>query len=51
MTPQSTELKAENGCLVWSFDIRNAGTGATYAVIIDAGNGAAISVNGQTPAK
>jgi hypothetical protein len=51
MVPQSTELKAENGCLVWSFDIRNAGTGVTYAVIIDAGNGAAISVNGQTPAK
>ncbi|HST28919.1 MAG TPA: hypothetical protein VLK26_11190 [Rudaea sp.] len=51
MAPQSTELKAENGCLIWSFDIRNAGTGATYAVIVDAGNGAVISVNGQSPAK
>jgi hypothetical protein len=51
MAPQSTELKAVNGCLIWSFDIRNAGTGATYEVMIDAGNGAVISVNGQTPGK
>ena len=51
MAPQSTELKAVNGCLIWSFDIRNAGTGATYEVFIDAGNGAVISVNGQAPAK
>ena len=51
MVPQSTELKAENGCLIWSLDIRNAGTGATYEVIIDAGNGAVISINGQTPGK
>lgn len=50
MTTQSATLEAEHGCLVWSFDIRNAGTGATYGVSIDAGNGAVLSVTGDTAA-
>ena len=44
MAIKSARLAAENGCLIWSFEIRNAGTEAIHEVAIDAGNGAVLSV-------
>ena len=51
MTIKSAELEAEHGCLIWSFDIRNAGTEAIHEVAIDAGNGAVLSVTDETTAQ
>ncbi|HEY7873475.1 MAG TPA: hypothetical protein VIC31_12240 [Rudaea sp.] len=51
MTIESAELEAEHGCLIWSFDIRNAGSAAIHEVAIDAGNGKLLSVTSETPAQ
>ena len=51
MTIKSAELEAEHGCLIWSFDIRNAGTEAIHEVAIDAGNGAVLSITDETAAQ
>jgi uncharacterized membrane protein YkoI len=38
------ELESENGCLIWTFDLRIAGKSGVQEVHIDAGNGNVLSV-------
>jgi uncharacterized membrane protein YkoI len=38
------ELESENGCLIWTFDLRVAGKSGVQEVHIDAGNGNILSV-------
>ena len=38
------ELESENGCLIWTFDLRVAGKSGVQEVHIDAGNGNVLSV-------
>jgi hypothetical protein len=40
----SAELETEHGCLLWSFDLRLAGSSGIHEVQIDAGDGRILSV-------
>lgn len=48
---QSSELEVENGCLVWSFDIKVANKKGVEEVMVDAGNGQIISKTHESPKK
>ncbi len=43
------ELEAENGCLVYSFDIRVPGQSGVDEVLVDAGSGKVLERNHETP--
>lgn len=43
VTAVETELEAEDGCLVWSFDLKVTGAKGIEEVQIDAGNGRVVS--------
>ncbi|MGB4859500.1 MAG: PepSY domain-containing protein, partial [Dokdonella sp.] len=43
------ELEAENGCLVYSFDVRVAGRSGIDEVLVDAGNGKVLQRNHESP--
>ena len=43
------ELEAENGCLVYSFDVRVTGKSGIDEVLVDAGNGKVLERNHETP--
>ncbi len=43
------ELEAENGCLVYSFDIRVTGKSGVDEVLVDAGNGKVLARHHETP--
>jgi len=44
----SAELETEHGCLLWSFDLRLAGSSGIHEVQIDAGDGRILSVKRET---
>lgn len=48
---KSSELEAEGGCLVWSYDIKLAGKRGVEEVMVDAGNGQVLSQSHESPAK
>ena len=48
-TVKDAELEAENGCLVYSFDIEVAGKTGVQEVQIDAGDGKILSSKHETP--
>lgn len=48
-TVASAELEAENGCLIWSFDIKQKGMRGIREVTVDAGNGKLLSSTQETP--
>lgn len=48
-TIQSSELEAEDGRLIWSFDISTPNTKAITEVAVDAKTGAVVSVEIETP--
>lgn len=48
-TVSDGELTVENNCLIYSFDIRFAGTTGADDVIVDAGTGAIISQKHASP--
>jgi uncharacterized membrane protein YkoI len=48
-TVKSAELEAENGCLVYSFDIEVAGKTGVEEIQIDAGNGKVLSNKHESP--
>lgn len=43
------ELEAENGCLVYSFDVHVTGKSGIDEVLVDAGNGTVLERNHETP--
>jgi DNA-binding beta-propeller fold protein YncE len=45
------ELEAENGYLVWSFDIKSKGEQGVSEVLVDAGNGQVLDQSHEGPAK
>lgn len=45
----SAELEAENGCLIWSFDLYVAGKSGVEEIQVDAGNGKVLSVKHESP--
>jgi uncharacterized membrane protein YkoI len=45
------ELEAEDGCLVYSFDIQVTGISGVEEVLVDAGNGSIVSRTHETPEK
>jgi uncharacterized membrane protein YkoI len=45
----SAELETEHGCLLWSFDLRLAGSLGIHEVQIDAGDGRILSVKRENP--
>ncbi len=47
-TVASAELEAENGCLIWSFDLKISGQSGVQEVHIDAGNGSVLSVRHES---
>ena len=47
----SSELEAEHGCLIWSFDIRIDGKSGLREVNVDAGDGHIISSSHEGPLK
>ncbi len=46
-----SELEAEHGCLIWSFDLKVKGSEGVHEVQIDAGNGKVLSSTHESPAK
>lgn len=50
-TIQSGELEAENGCLVYSFDLKERGKSGVREVQLDAGTGAVVSDEYESDAK
>ena len=44
-------LEVEDGCLVYSYDIRLPGKSGVEEVIVDAGNGKVLSTEHETPTK
>ena len=46
-----SELEAEHGCLIWSFDLKVKGSGGVHEVQVDAGNGKVLSSTHESPAK
>jgi hypothetical protein len=48
-TVKSAELEAENGCLVYSFDVEVAGKTGVQEIQIDAGNGKLLSNKHESP--
>jgi uncharacterized membrane protein YkoI len=48
-TVSEGELESENNCLIYSFDIRLAGKTGVEEIIVDAGTGAIISRNHESP--
>jgi hypothetical protein len=48
-TVKETELEAEHGCLVWSFDIQLAGKAGIQEIQVDAGNGKILSSEHESP--
>ncbi len=46
-----SELEAEHGCLIWSFDLTVKGSEGVHEVQIDAGNGNVLSSTHESPAK
>jgi hypothetical protein len=45
----SGELEAEQGCLIWSFDLRMPGERGIAEVHVDAGDGHVLSVRRESP--
>lgn len=43
------ELEAENGCLVYSFDVRVAGRSGIDEVLVDAGSGKVLQRHHESP--
>lgn len=48
---KSSELEIEDGCLVWSFDLRIGTIPGVQEVLIDAGNGRMLSSQHESPEK
>ncbi len=48
-TVASAELEAENGCLIWSFDVKQKNVRGIQEVTVDAGNGKVLSSTHETP--
>ena len=48
-TVASAELEAENGCLIWSFDVKQQGAAGIQEVTVDAGNGKVLSSTHESP--
>jgi hypothetical protein len=48
-TAKETELEAEHGCLVWSFDILLAGKAGIQEIQVDAGDGKVLSSKHESP--
>jgi hypothetical protein len=48
VTPAESELEVEEGCLVWSFDLKVSGSKGIEEVQIDAGNGRVVSREHET---
>jgi hypothetical protein len=46
---EETELEAEHGCLVWSFDIRLQGKAGVQEIQVDAGDGRILSSAHESP--
>lgn len=47
-TVKSTELEAEHGCLVWSFDLKVTDRSGVQEVQVDAGTGKVLSVKHES---
>ena len=45
----SSEIEAEQGCLIWSFDVKVRGHKGIQEVNIDAGNGRVLDVHHESP--
>ena len=45
----SAELEAEDGCLIWSFDIKQKNVRGIQEVTVDAGTGKVLSSTHETP--
>jgi Peptidase propeptide and YPEB domain len=50
-TVAESELEAEHGCLIWSFDFKVKGAGGVQEVQVDAGNGKVLSSVHESPGK
>ena len=48
-TVASAELEAENGCLIWSFDVKQKNMRGIQEVTVDAGTGKVLSSTHETP--
>ncbi len=48
-TVASAELEAEDGCLIWSFDVKQANVRGIQEVTVDAGTGKVLSSSHETP--
>jgi hypothetical protein len=48
VSTSSAELEAENGCLIWSFDMKVEGRSGVEEVAVDAGNGKVLSVHHES---
>ena len=51
VTVAESELEAERGCLIWSFDMKVKGVRGVREVQVDAGNGKVLSSVHESPAK
>lgn len=51
VTVAESELEAEHGCLIWSFDMKVKNMRGVQEVQIDAGNGKVLSSVHESPAK
>ena len=45
----SAELEAENGCLIWSFDVKQKNMRGIQEVTVDAGTGKVLTSTHETP--
>ncbi len=50
-TVSKSELEVEDGCLVYSFDIKIAGKSGAQEIMVDAGNGKVLSSKHESAAK
>jgi hypothetical protein len=48
VSTSSAELEAENGCLIWSFDMKVEGRSGVQEVTVDAGNGKVLNVHHES---
>ncbi|MDE3016949.1 MAG: PepSY domain-containing protein [Pseudomonadota bacterium] len=48
---ESGELESENGCLIYSFDVRVSGKPGVEEIMVDAGNGKMLSHQHEAPGK
>jgi hypothetical protein len=48
-TVASAELEAENGCLIWSFDVKQKYVRGIQEVTVDAGTGKVLTSTHETP--